>query len=154
MRIFTITLLILVIVSCQTEKKKETPNKTSKTELTKPSFLIGNWIRTNNKPDHITYEIWNSDFSGYGLTLKGKDTTFYEKMKLVVKNDTMVLEVSGVNEEPTPFKFTKQTDTSFVCKNLKNEFPQKIKYWIKNDTLSAKIWNEGGYQVDFQFVKK
>lgn len=154
MKRFLFIFSCILCLSCTTEKKKETPNKTSKTELKKPSWLIGKWIRTNDKPEHITYETWHSDFSGYGLTLKGKDTTFFEKMKLLVKNDTIVLEVSGVNEKPTPFKLIEQTDSSFICTSPKNEFPKYIHYWTSNEQLYAKIWNKKDeFSIDFVFKK-
>lgn len=155
MRQFILFFSLLLMISCKTETKKETQEQTKRTEIKKPSWLIGNWVRTNNKPEHITYETWKDDFSGYGLTLKNnKDTTFYEKMKLVTLNDTLVLEVSGVNEKPTPFKFTQQTDTSFVCVNKKNEFPKNIHYWLDGEQLKAKIWNDDSFAVDFVFEKR
>ena len=117
-----------------------------------PSFLLGNWIRINDKDSVTTYETWQNNFSGFGLTLKGKDTTFFEKMKIINKNDTLYLKVSGVNESPTPFKFTEQTDSSFVCINQENEFPKKIKYWLENDLLKATVSNDD-FKIDFIFER-
>ncbi len=130
----------LLLVSC------------GKEELKKPDFLLGYWIRTNDKPNQKTVEIWNPDFSGIGYTLKNKDTVFKEILSIIKKNDTLFLQVEGVNESPTLFKFTSQTKTSFVCENPLNKFPQKIKYYKESDTLKAVISSDG-YSIGFDFIK-
>ena len=133
---------LILFLSCINKKQK----------LNKPSFLIGNWIQVNRLDSLKTYETWTKDFSGIGLTLKGKDTTFFEKMKIVEKNDTLFLKVSGVNDKPTFFKFTSLTDSSFVCENPKNDFPKKIKYFTEYNYLKAEISNNTT-SVHFVFEK-
>ncbi|MHB0754722.1 hypothetical protein [Polaribacter sp. M15] len=107
--------VILLIFSCKNE------TKTSE----KPTFLIGEWKRLNDKPGSQTYEMWNTNLIGMGYTMKGKKRSFQEILSIVKIDDTLHLEVKGVNEKATLFKFTNQTDTSFVCENPKNEFPKK-----------------------------
>lgn len=131
-----------MFISCQKEIKKDK----------KPSFLIGDWIRTSDKKGSVTYETWQTDYTGLGLTLKEKDTVFKEVLSIISKNDTLFLQVEGVNETPTLFKFTQQTDTSFVCENPKNEFPKKIKYWLENKQLKAVVSAEE-YKIEFIFEK-
>lgn len=123
-----------------------------KEELKKPDFLLGYWIRVNDKPNQITYEVWNPDFTGIGFTMQHKDTVFKEIMSIIEKKDTLYLQVKGVNEKPTLFYFTSQTATSFVCENPKNEFPKKINYYIESDTLKASVSNDD-FTVDFSFIK-
>tara|TARA_B110000090_G_scaffold30786_1_gene32486 strand:- start:73 stop:480 length:408 start_codon:yes stop_codon:yes gene_type:complete len=133
---------MLLVISCQPKKSKQK----------KPSFLIGDWVRTNSTDSLKTYESWQKDFTGIGLTLKGSDTTFVEQLKILEKNDMLFLEVSGVNESGTLFKFTEQTATSFVCENPKNEFPKRIKYYIDEPLLRAEVSNES-FQIDFVFER-
>ena len=71
---------------------------------------------------------------------------------VVTIKDTLYLEVSGINEQPTLFKFTEQTDSSFVCENPQNEFPKKIKYFLDNKQLKAIISAED-FRIDFIFEK-
>ncbi|MFY9243507.1 MAG: hypothetical protein WAO74_10795 [Polaribacter sp.] len=132
----------LLTISCQNDKNK----------LEKPAFLIGNWIRLNDKPGSQTYETWNTNFTGIGYTKKGANTTFQETMSIISVNDTLYLKVEGVNETPTLFKFTQQTNTSFVCENPKNEFPKKIKYYIENKQLKA-IISSDDFRIDFVFER-
>lgn len=132
---------IILISSCQTENKPQ-----------KPDFLLGKWIRTNDKPGNTTYEIWNNNFTGLGITLKEKDTTFKEILSIESINDTLILKVVGVNATPTLFKFTSQTDTSFVAENPTHDFPTKIKYWLENDQLKAHVSNNE-FGIDFLFKK-
>lgn len=137
-----VVLLLTFIFSCQKDESK----------TKKPSFLIGNWKRLNDKPGSQTFENWNADFTGIGYTKKGKETTFKEIMSIVFINDTLHLKVEGVNEKPTLFKFTQQTDTSFVCENPKNKFPKKIKYYLENNLLKV-IISTDDFRIDFIFEK-
>ncbi|MDO6600497.1 DUF6265 family protein [Tenacibaculum sp. 1_MG-2023] len=141
MRILTFIALILLLNSCQTNTKENYPD-----------FLLGKWQRTNDKPGNTTFEIWKDNYTGLGFTLKESDTVFKEILSIVSKNDTLYLQVESVNEQPTLFKFTEQTDSSFVCENPQNEFPTKIEYWMENKLLKAKVSNDE-FDVAFVFEK-
>lgn len=134
-------LSVAFLFACTTETKSE-----------QPDFLLGKWIRVNDKPDKVTYEIWNSDFTGLGITLKNKDTVFKEILSIVSINDTLTLKVEGVNAAATLFKFTSQTDTSFVAENPTHDFPTKIEYWLENQQLKANVSNKK-IGIDFVFKR-
>ncbi|KGL61683.1 hypothetical protein [Polaribacter sp. Hel1_85] len=142
MKILLFTCCFLLMLSCDKEKSK----------TKKPIFLVGDWIRVNDKKGSITYEKWNANLKGLGYTLKENDTTFKEILNIVTLDDTLFLKVEGVNENPTLFKFTQQTDSSFVCENPKNEFPKKIKYYIENNHLKATVSTED-FKIEFIFEK-
>lgn len=137
MKKIIILIFLFGLISCSSEVKK-------------PEFLIGNWIRTNDKPNQKTYEIWQKDFTGLGFTLQDKDTVFREKLAVISKNDSLFLSVTGVNENPTLFYFTQQTDSSFVCENPKNEFPKKIVYFLEDSKLKAEV-SSADFNVEFTF---
>lgn len=141
MRILTFFAIILLLSSCQTNTKENYPD-----------FLLGKWQRTNDKPGNTTFENWNDNYTGIGFTLHKNDTVFKEILSIISKNDTLHLQVESVNEQPTLFKFTEQTDSSFVCENPQNEFPTKIEYWLENKLLKAKVSNEE-FDVDFVFER-
>ncbi|CAM1345391.1 hypothetical protein [Tenacibaculum amylolyticum] len=117
-----------------------------------PDFLVGKWKRVNNETGKNTYEIWNSNFSGLGYTLKDKDTVFKEDLNIVKLDGSTYLQVKGVNENPTFFKITELSKNSFTCYNNKNEFPKKISYWLENKQLYAKVSNDD-FAIDFIFEK-
>jgi hypothetical protein len=125
-------------------------NGTLKNE--KPTFLIGNWKRLNDKPGNQTYEMWNTNLVGMGYTMTGKKRSFQETLSILKINDTLYLEVKDIGEKPTLFKFTNQTDTSFVCGNPKNEFPKKISYYLENKQLKATV-SADDFRIDFVFEK-
>tara|TARA_R110002126_G_scaffold157104_1_gene304601 strand:+ start:28632 stop:29066 length:435 start_codon:yes stop_codon:yes gene_type:complete len=135
-------LILLFIFSCTNEVKK----------TQKPTFLIGDWKRLNDKAGSQTYEMWNTNLVGMGYTMKGKNRSFQEILSIVKINDTLHLKVKDVNENPTLFKFTNQTDTSFVCENPKNEFPKKITYFKDGKQLKA-IVAADDFRIDFIFDK-
>ncbi|MGK0412441.1 MAG: hypothetical protein ACJA1B_000637 [Polaribacter sp.] len=130
----------ILMLSCN-----ENSNKTQK-----PTFLIGEWKRLDDKPANQTYEIWNTNLVGLGYTITGVKRSFQETLAIITIKDTLYLEVKGINEQPTLFKFTEQTDTSFVCENPQNEFPKKIKYYLQNKQLKA-IVSSDDFRIDFVF---
>lgn len=118
----------------------------------KPTFLIGEWKRLDDKPGNQTYETWNTNLVGMGYTITDSKRSFQETLAIITIKDTLFLEVSGINEEPTLFKFTEQTDSSFVCENPQNEFPTKIKYFLDGKQLKAIVSAED-FRIDFIFDK-
>ena len=106
----------------------------------------------NDKERNKTYEHWNKDFTGLGITLKNKDTVFKEILSIISINDSLTLKVEGVHKTVTLFKITNQTYTSFVAENPTHDFPTKIKYWLENKQLKAPVSNKE-FGIDFVFKK-
>lgn len=134
-------LCISLFLSCSSKKENSQHIK----------WLQGKWERLNDKPGQNTYEFWNRN-TGLGFTLKDGDTIFKEELRIVSRDKKLYLEVVGVNEDPTLFQFTSQTNTSFTCENKENEFPKKITYYIENDSLKAIVSNDD-FKIDFVFAK-
>jgi hypothetical protein len=148
-------IVIIVIVLITTACKQGQP-------LPDFNWIIGSWERIDDKPSKKTFEQWNATidgkYIGYGHTIENGDTIFQENM--VIKADInlkqtsknpYVLEVSGVNENPTIFRIEEMNEHSFTAVNLENEFPTHITYKIKNDTLIAQVSNKE-MSIDFKFV--
>lgn len=141
MRILFLFFTCTLLFSCQQEKK-----------IKEPTWLFGKWERLHNEPDKKTYEFWGNDFSGTGFTMKEKDTVFKEILHIITKNDSLFLQVTGVNENPTLFAFTQQTDTSFIAENKQNEFPTSLHYWKEKNQLKATVANDE-FSIDFVFER-
>jgi len=110
----------------------------------------------NDRPGRNTFEHWTrisgSEYQGLGYTLRNGDTIFKETMKLHGDKGTWIFEVSGVNQDPTPFLVTKKAPKSFTCENEKNEFPKYIEYSLVDNMLKARIYG-AGQEVMFSFEK-
>jgi len=156
-----ILIIFLALVSCKTETSNEGEITT---EVPYFGWLVGDWQRINDEPGKKTFEHWlpthAGQYLGHGFTLQGKDTIFEERLsiKSTSKSDSQdfnnwVLQVSGVNEQPTIFELEEYTDDSFTAVNMSNEFPTHITYSIANDTLKAQVSNEE-FSIAFDFVKK
>ena len=147
----------LLLFSCSS------PKKTESSELLLPSWLEGSWVRTNDGQAKITYEQWtktsDKEYAGLGYTISidssifEPDTVFMEQMRILAINDTLALEITGVNASSTLFKFIDQTDTSFVCVNPENEFPKKISYTFNDDHIVAVI-SGPGQDISFIFRRE
>nr|BFF38471.1 hypothetical protein BACY1_02760 [Tenacibaculum mesophilum] len=141
MRILILFFTCTLLFSCLQEKK-----------IKKPTWLFGTWKRIYNEAGKRTYEFWENDFSGIGFSLQKNDTVFKEVLHIITKNDSLFLQVTGVNETSTLFAFTQQTDTSFTAENKLNEFPKTIQYWKENNLLKANVSNDE-FSIDFVFEK-
>jgi len=120
-------------------------------------WILGNWERTNNSKGTQNYESWTKkskdEYVGFGYTLKDKDTFFKENIRLIHIKDIWNLEVFGVNETPTLFKFISNTTNSFTCQNLQNEFPKRIKYSFDGENLKA-IISDDNNEIPFLFKQE
>jgi hypothetical protein len=129
----------------------------SQNDLAKVDWLTGTWTRTNAKPGKTGLEVWTkngSELAGRGITMKGADTAFVEKLKIVSK-DGKLFYVADVPENSSAvwFEFTELTAKGFVCENPKHDFPKKISYRLDGDKLKATI-SGNGKEIDYLFVRK
>ncbi len=119
-------------------------------------WLQGTWQRQNVRPGTIAYEVWGktkSGFEGIGVSMKGSDTTFVEKLSIVEKDDDIfyVANVRG-NASPTYFKITSVSKDGFISENPQHDFPKKIEYKLEGDTLTAVI-SAGEKAMGFVFIR-
>ena len=152
-RFITLSLFLAfpVLASCQSVSKTEN-------DFTKLSWLEGTWTRTNAKPGRSGAELWTrgqgNELIGRGISMRGADTTFVEKLKIVIKSGDIYY-VSDVPENPRPvdFKFTFIDDRSFVCENPAHDFPKKIAYYKDGDNLKAVISGDGK-EIEYLFRRE
>jgi len=116
--------------------------------------LIGDWERTNEPEGQQTYESWEiisaTEYSGHGYTIKNKDTTFQEFMRLHKTDTTWALEVAGPNDQPVSFKMTSKKENMFIVENPEHDFPNKISYLYYDNTIKAVVSGQG-MEVPFIF---
>jgi hypothetical protein len=121
------------------------------------AWLNGKWNRTNAKPGRSGMEQWKkisaTELQGEGINLKGVDTVFVERLKIILKESQLyyVADITG-NKEPVYFKFTNVTPNGFVCENPQHDFPKKIVYAVEDNKLKATISGDGK-QIDYLFEK-
>ena len=128
------------------------------TDFKKLSWLDGKWVNTNPEPGTSAYEQWSSisakEKKGEGITMKGKEIVFQEKLKILIK-DGSIYYVADVreNKEPVFFKFMELSDHGFVCENPDHDFPKKISYQLDREKLKATISGDGK-EIDFFFERE
>jgi hypothetical protein len=145
--------LYTIITICFIKSNAQTAN-----DFGKLQWLIGEWIRINAKPGMSGVEKWISnspvELQGWGINMKGNDTTFIEKTKLVIKDNEIyyVADVAG-NKAPVFFKLTSMKENGFTCENMQHDFPKKIIYLRDGNLLKATISGDGK-SIDYLFEKK
>ncbi|TRW27094.1 hypothetical protein FMM05_00135 [Flavobacterium zepuense] len=144
----SVLLLITISIHGQTSQQQT---------LSKIEWLTGKWNRTNGKPGQTGVENWikqsRDKFVGNGITLKGRDTIFSEKLQIIAQKDGIYY-VAYVeeNKKPVYFKFTEISDTGFVCENATHDFPKKISYQMTGKKLKVVV-SGNGKSIDFEFIK-
>jgi hypothetical protein len=129
----------------------------AQTDLKNLEWLAGSWTRTNAKPGRSGFEFWqrvsSTEMTGRGINLKGTDTTFVEKLKIIVKENS-IFYVADVpqNKEPVLFQATSVTKSSIVFENPQHDFPKKIVYEFDGTKLKATISGDGK-SIDYWFEK-
>jgi len=152
-------LCLFIFCSCTNSADKTASNEKTNSATSRQGkfdWLLGDWKRSNDAENRQTFEYWERDgkgeYRGTGITLEGRDTVFQEQMALQRIEGFWHLVVSGVNEQPTHFKFSKHGEFSFQCENPENDFPKTIIYWAEDGKLNAMI-SDGENKVAFEFEK-
>jgi hypothetical protein len=148
---FASILFVVEIAHSQSSSQK------TKDDFRKLDWLEGVWTRSDVKPGRTAHESWQkisaSEWKGIGVNINGTDTTFVEKLKLVIKEDNIYYVADlAENKEPVYFKLTAITNNSFVCENPQHDFPKKIFYQKNGDKMKATISGDGK-SFDYSFEK-
>ena len=120
-------------------------------------WLKGSWKRTNANTN-MSWEIWQQHedgLSGIGFTLNKGDTTFIEKLSIILNNDGLFY-IADVphNLAPTYFKLTHHKNDSWTFENPDHDFPKIITYRrISTSTMNCTIQGNGK-QIIFEFKKE
>ncbi|MDZ7742449.1 MAG: DUF6265 family protein [Bacteroidota bacterium] len=152
-RLIGLALLLSLLASCGLEHKPEK----AFLELNK---LQGHWSSNNNI---IFFENWelkdDSTLSGSGYSLRDKDTVFSEVLMLTLRNGkiTYLAKDPGQNRaQAIPFLMKKARRDKFVFENLEHDYPQRIIYKFKEDTLlNIRLETAKGTKgTEFLLIKK
>lgn len=142
-------LFLLICYVGSVNAQQQSPELQSKFKSLK--WLEGRWERTNVKPGMKANEQWQVDapyqLKGIGVTMKGQDTIFLEKIQIVIKEGNMYY-VADVKENKAPvyFKFTSLTSHGFICENPEHDFPKKIVYESNGSKLVVTISDDSKSQ--------
>lgn len=134
------------------------PEVVNPREFSKLEWLEGSWSRKDMKPGKRAFERWEQtaegEYTGLGITMQGGDTTFVEKLRIIIKDDAIYYEADvPENQQPVSFKFTKLTGSAFECENPSHDFPKKISYSLTGRLLTARI-SGNGQEIKFLFERK
>ena len=143
---------------CIESASSPAPTVDEEKKFKKIEWLVGTWDRINAKSERSGIEVWkkisNTELHGRGIAMKGNDTTFVERLKIVVKEPDLYY-VADVPENKglVYFKFTQLTDHGFICENLEHDFPKKIKYETTGSKLQATI-SGNGRTIEYLFERE
>ena len=134
-------------------------SKKTKKDFKKLEWILETWERTNVRPGSTAFESWSKEskyqWTGLGVTMKGSDTSFVEKLSIEIKNDQIYyVALPSQNTEPTYFKMTEISETGFISENPEHDFPKMISYELEGDKLTAIISDGGDKKMGFVFKKK
>lgn len=137
-------LILLMGASCAPEVSEHEVTEKNAKQLVELEWMIGRW--ENHSGEGILSEMWerenDSVFSGVSFYVIGSDTVFQEKIRLESTEGEVYYkpQVDGQNEgKQVVFTQTFNDKMKWVFENPKHDFPQKITYTHRNDSLIAVI---------------
>lgn len=141
-------LLPLLIDSCGTPSGENATNgsETEKpgSQLQKAEWMIGRWESSTD--EGVLSETWkkedNSTYSAETYFVVAGDTVFEEHVQLKEVDGKVVYSPVIPNQnngKPTDFTMVSVASNKIVFENPKHDFPQKITYDLKGDSLIATI---------------
>jgi hypothetical protein len=128
------------------------------TDFKKLEWMAGTWKKTNGQPGETGQEKWEriseTEWQGSGFSLRGKDTSFVERLRIIVKNKHIyyIADIPG-NPEPVWYRFTEITNDGFTCENLEYDFPKRIEYHKTGNKIKATVSGDGKF-IDYLFKKQ
>ena len=132
--------------------------QSKQTDVSAVQWLVGEWTHTNAKPGRSGVEIWSkisqAELKGSGISLRGSDTTFVEKLRIITKDGGLFYAADvPENKGEVLFRITELKDESFVCENPQHDFPKKITYTLTGTQLRV-IVSGGDKSIEYLFVRK
>lgn len=108
-------------------------------KLDRLAWFLGKWMQVEG-PDLVSYEEWNrfSDraYLGTSCTLYHTDTVHQEVIELISEGeDIFYIPTVKENNGPVRFKLTTLEGRKVVFENPTHDFPQKITYEAKGDSM-------------------
>jgi len=119
--------------------------------------LEGNWKSYKGVKFNESWRLINDSlFKGLGYSMNGKDTSFFESLKIIKKGDSVFYLVGLENRKRrVDFLLTDASKRKWTFQNSENEFPSIIKYKIQNDSLLlVTIANIRGNKEQFFYLKR
>ncbi len=152
------SVLIVALLLITIQASGQSISGTSTEDFKKIHWLLGNWERSDMQAGLTGCESWIEcspyEFHGLGIVMKGKDTVFVEKLKIILKDATIYyVAVVPENNKPVYFKLTEITSSSVGFENPDHDFPKKISYKLQQQRLIA-IASGDGKVNEFHFEKK
>ncbi len=142
--------LVLLAVSCQSEKKQPVLSVQS---------LAGTWKSTGNL---VFYEEWtlqpDSSLLGKGYSINGSDTLVLEQLRIAKIKDTLTYFATVIKQNKgreVAFKCVESEIHRWVFENNRHDYPNRIIYQLDADTLLfARTENKRGNKpVEFHFKR-
>jgi hypothetical protein len=128
---FFFSIVSLLLLSCTNSHKND--------KIKASEWLIGDW--KNQSEEGILNETWSkpndSTLVAGSFFIKEKDTLHFENIALKEKEGELIYEtiIKGQNnDKPILFPLLSETENELVFENLKNDYPQKIKYQRNSKT--------------------
>ena len=122
-----------------------------------PDFMTGCWNRIDG--DHWTQECWIEPKAGIMLGSSregvGDKLKFWEHLRIEQSADGLTLFAAPKGRAATPFQARTATQTAVEFTNAAHDFPQRIRYELKDGRLEAEIsLIDGSKPVRWTYVRE
>ena len=113
-------------------------------DINQLSWMAGCW--ESNARGRVLEEQWLAPrggmMLGHARTVQAGKVIDYETTRIQQHGDTVMFYATPLGQPPGSFRATRLTGNEVVFENLKHDFPQRVMYSIRNDSLLAAIEGE------------
>lgn len=132
------------------------PRKWEASDLAKLSWIAGTWQMKEGET--TTEEHWlplaGNTLMGLSHTFDAKQTKFFEFLRITSKSDSIAYVAQPGGGKAVPFMAVSISDKEVVFENPKHDHPQRIRYELTKEGMTATIsLLDGTRAASFPFKK-
>lgn len=105
------------------------------------SWLTGTWVTEDG--DTVTTETWRDDLTATNTTTKDGNVVHTETIRIERRDGETFYVASPSGQATTAFRLTTATSTSVTFENPDHDYPKRIRYERRGDSLVATISGDG-----------
>lgn len=136
-------LLLACLFSCQPKRSIDALD-----------WMEGRWeIPSDSVTQRIEQwtKISQTEMHGFGLTIEGGDTIFYERLSIVASGTELYFN-ADIGEGNVKFKLIDAANERWIFENANHDFPKRIIYQKEGEMMVAFAEVEGT-SLKFRFIK-
>lgn len=116
------------------------------------SWLTGHWV--NDESEEVWSESLDGNLMGFNRQQKDGKLVFFEHLRIEKKGKQTLYQACPKGASWTTFELVQTAPREAVFSNPEHDFPQRIHYRRRGETLEVTISGEGSKSLSWTFLRK